>query len=137
MRENKISCFHSGNASSNPILIIFWYISGTVLAYTSTAVPSIEAYNSTNFVKEEYLKPLICKYQWDYMICLFFQLMTLKWLSSLLKLSLLWTLWYLQVDKHHTLDGVAVNVGRLHHAPALKLHFKHSKKSVEFVLNFF
>ena len=35
---------------------------GTVLAYTSTAIPSIEADNNTFNKPNEVLKPFICKY---------------------------------------------------------------------------
>ena len=37
------------------------FISGTVLAYTSTAIPSIESDNVTFSDPNEVLKPFICK----------------------------------------------------------------------------
>ena len=40
---------------------IFFFISGTVLAYTSTAIPSIESDNVTFSDPNEVLKPFICK----------------------------------------------------------------------------
>lgn len=39
----------------------FFSISGTVLAYTSTAIPSIESDNVTFSDPNEVLKPFICK----------------------------------------------------------------------------
>ena len=39
----------------------FFFISGTVLAYTSTAIPSIESDNVTFSDPNEVLKPFICK----------------------------------------------------------------------------
>ena len=46
---------------SKKITYIFLFISGTVLAYTSTAIPSIEADNVTFSDPNEVLKPFICK----------------------------------------------------------------------------
>ena len=40
---------------------LFLFISGTVLAYTSTAIPSIESDNVTFSDPNEVLKPFICK----------------------------------------------------------------------------
>ena len=59
--DGKYLCFCSKKDENKEMP--FYIFLGTVLAYTSTAVPSIETYNATNFVKDDYLKPLICKYE--------------------------------------------------------------------------